>query len=357
MKTSNYLKINFISNMKQCINIFILLIMPFNIFCQKEEAKEIVYITNAVKLAAKENKTLIIEFWAPTCGPCIRLKRDIFENEKTKEFIDKNFLVFKVSPADSIYNALWKHYYLVYQSTIIYFNKNGNEIDRTVSYDGNKNAYLSFMKDVSEGKNLYKDIFELYHKDTLNAFNNYLLAKKLLSRNEMKNAIILFNRALLYAKDDTSGFYQECKYKIAECEYILNGNIDKLKEYIKTEANNDFVPKAYEYLLSDYINKKDKNNCLIFCDEAINKYPESWEVLNKYAWIIFVFKIKDDYEKALKMAQKSISLNPDRAGTYSTEASLYFEMGNKEKAIESIKKAIEIYPHSFYKEELERFMK
>jgi thioredoxin-related protein len=343
--------------MKNSLYILILLFIPLTLFSQKEEGMEKAYINQAVQKAAKENKVLIIEFWAPSCGPCIRLKRDIFENKQNSEFLSKNFVLVQVSPVDSIYNLLWKYFKLMYQSSIIYMDKYGNEIDHTVSYDGNRDAYLNFMKDVSEGKNLYKDIFEAYQKDTLSAFNNYLLAKKLLFGYELENAIRHYNKVLIYDREDKLGLYQECKYKIAECELMLNGNLDKMREYVKTDSKNVFIPKAYEYLINDLISKKDKNNCILLCNDALNKYPDSWEILNKYAWAIYTFKVKEDYEKALMMAQKSISLNPGRAGTYSTEAWIHFEMGDREKAIELQKKAIEIYPNPSFNKDLEIFMK
>jgi tetratricopeptide (TPR) repeat protein len=236
-------------------------------------------------------------------------------------------------------------------------DKYGNEIDRTVSYDGNRDAYLNFMKDVSDGKNLYKDIFEAYQKDTLNAFNNYLLAKKLIFNYELKNAIKHLSKVLLHDSEDKLGLHAECKFKIAESEFILTGNLDEMREYVNTDKINIYIPKAYEYLIQDLISKKDKSGCIFICQEAYNKYPDSWEILNKYAWAICTFKIKEDYEKALKMAQKSISLNPGRAGTYSTEAWIHYEMGNKEKAIELQKKAIEIYPNASFTNDLEIFMK
>jgi tetratricopeptide (TPR) repeat protein len=55
------------------------------------------------------------------------------------------------------------------------------------------------------------------------------------------------------------------------------------------------------------------------------------------------------------MVQKSISINPGRAGTYSTEAWIHFEMGDKEKAIQFQNKAIELYPHPSYIADLEKF--
>jgi len=341
--------------MKNLFYLTVLMSIALGCVNQKPEKKEITFINDAVNKAKTANKILIIEFWAPECGPCIRLKRDIFENEKNREFLNKNFLLVQVSPIDSVYKPLWNHFNLAYQSSIIFMDQSGNEIDRTVSYDGNRDAYLDFIKEVSEDKNLYNELFSIYKKDTMDVESNYLLAKKLLFRYQLKDAIKLYNKVLLLDQENTKGFNPECKFKIAESNLMLTGNLEMMRDYIKTDSKNEYVPKAYEYLISDLINKKDKNNCISLCKEAFDKYPDSWEILNKYAWAIYVFKIKEDYQKAITMVQKSISLNPSRSGTYSTEAWIHFEMGEKEKAIQLQNKAIEIYPNASYIQDLEKF--
>ncbi len=321
-----------------------------------EEKKEVAqFINDAVKKAGTANKILIIEFWAPECGTCIRLKRDIFNHSTNKGFLDSSFVLVQVSPADSIYKPLWKHFNLAYQSTVIYIDKNGKEIDRTVSYNSDRDSYLSFLKDVSAGRNLFGNILTAYQKDTLNVPNTYLLADKYFFRYQLKDAIKQYNKILVLDPNNKSGYNPECSYKIAESELTLTGNLDKMREYIKTDLKTDFGPKAYEYLINDLINKGDSLSCITLCKEAFDNYPDSWEILNKYAWAICTFKIIDDYQKALDMVQKSIILNPYRPGTYSTEAWIYFEMGNKEKAIEEQNKAIEIYPLPAYIQDLEKF--
>ena len=55
------------------------------------------------------------------------------------------------------------------------------------------------------------------------------------------------------------------------------------------------------------------------------------------------------------MVQKSISINPERAGTYSTEAWIHFEMGDRQKAIQFQKRAIELYPNPSYIRDLDVF--
>jgi tetratricopeptide (TPR) repeat protein len=313
------------------------------------------YLRDAVNKAKAIDKTLIIEFWAPECGPCIRLKRDVFENENTKKLLGDNFFLLQVSPADSIYKKLWNHYHLAYQSTIIFIDKTGDEIDRTVSYDGNRDSYINFLKDVANRKNLFIDVFSSYKRDSSDVKINYMLAGKYFFRYQLKDAIAMYSRVLKIDPENKFGFSSECKYKIAECDLMQRGNLDKMKEYIKEESISKFAPKAYEYLINDLINQKDTLNCISMCQDALNKHPDSWEILNKYAWAICTFKINNDYNKALAMVQKSIELNPLRAGTYSTEAWIHFEMGNKDKAIELQNKAIEIYPNPSYYLDLEKF--
>jgi hypothetical protein len=104
---------------------------------------------------------------------------------------------------------------------VLILDQNGNEIERTVSYDGNKEAYLKFLKEVSDGKNLYNVIFSAYKKDTLDVLNNYLLANKLLLRNSLKDAIKKYNNVLLYDKHDLLGLNQDCEFKIATCRLVL----------------------------------------------------------------------------------------------------------------------------------------
>ena len=205
-------------------NLFYLLsVILITIAClkQKPEKGEVKFINEAITRARVENKLLIIEFWAPECGLCMRLKQDIFENENNSEFLNTNFVLVKVSPADSVYRPLCKRFNLRYQSTVIFMDKNGNEIDRTANYDGNKDAYLNFLNEVSEGRNLYSIVFLTYKKDTLNVTSNFILAKKLLFRYQMKDAIRYFNKVILLDPCDKSGYNSECISKIAECEGML----------------------------------------------------------------------------------------------------------------------------------------
>jgi thioredoxin-related protein len=208
---------------KLFFGIYVLLLM---IACisHKPEKQEIRFINEAAGKAKKLNKLLILEFTAPECGTCIRLKKDIFENEESADFLKDNFIVVSISPSDPFYKSLWDHLSLENQSSVIILDQNGNEIERTVSYNNNREAYLEFLKDVSEGINLYGIVLAEYKKDTLNVHNNYLLAEKLMLRNQIKEAMKHYNNVLLYDPDNAFGLNRNCRLKIAESSLIMAAN-------------------------------------------------------------------------------------------------------------------------------------
>jgi thioredoxin-related protein len=343
--------------MKNHLTMLMILFFSFMLQSRAGETKEKLFINDAAREAAKEHKMLVIEFWSLSCNPCMGLKRDIFGNTVQADFVHKYFHVVPLSEADSLYNPLVKYFHLQYQSTIIYLDRSGNEIDRTVGYNGDRDAYESVMNDIAGGKNRYNDIVKKYRRDTSNVMNCCLMARKLASRYELNEAARLYNKILASDPSDKLGLRAECLFKIAEIELIQTGDLKKMREFVDVDSKNTFAPKAYVYLINDLIAKKDKAGCLAICEAGFGKYPDSWEILNKYAWALCSFKIQEEYPKALTMVQKSITLNPSRPGTYSTEAWIYFEMGDKDKAVQLQKKAIEIFPDRSFVQDLETFRK
>lgn len=212
--------------MKKLFYIVYILLLMIACMSQRPEKQEIRFINEAVGEAKKLNKLLILEFTAPECEVGIRLKKDVFENEKCATFLNDNFIIVSVSPSDKIYKHLWNHYKLENQSTVIYLDQNGNEVDRTISYNNNTEAYLNFLKDLSQGKNLYSIVLAAYKKDPLNVRNNYLFAEKLMFRNQIKEAIKHYNNVLIYDPDNGFGLNPDCRLKIAESSLILATNSD-----------------------------------------------------------------------------------------------------------------------------------
>ena len=322
--------------------------------CAQKSVEE-KFIMDNVKIANNEDKIFVIEFWAPSCGPCIKLKKDIFENNINKEFVEQHFYVVQLSPADSIYKPLFKHFGLTFQSTVLYFDTDGNEMERTIGYDGNKDGYMTFLNDVIENKNLFGSLLKEYVKDSTDIKINFLLGNKFIQRYQFDDANKHFNKVLLYDSKNTLGLEVESRFKIAENDLIAHKKIDKLEEFVSLYSKNDFMPMAYVYLINEYKSKRDSLNCFKVCEDAYFNYPDNPDILNKYSWMIYSFNLTKEYSKALNMVQAAIKINPDKANYYNTEAWIYYGLRDKKSAIEAQKKAIGLNPHPTYIKELETF--
>lgn len=338
-------------------NIIIITIFSF-IACscikQERTIKNHAFVDHYINTLPK-NKTLILEFWAPSCGTCLKLKNDIFDNAKNHDFIQKNFVLARVSPANPVYKSLFKHYNLQMQPSVLFFDGNGNEIERSVGYNGNKELYLQFLNDIVKKKNLFHKIYSNYRKDTSDINLNYQLAKKYLFRYENQKAKKIFEFILRNDPLNEYGFNSECNFRIAENSFLNDGNIEKLKTYTKDYSDKQFSPQAYIYLINYYKNKDEQKNCVITSGEAVRKFPFNADLLNKHAWNICTFKIEEDYKDALEMTETAINIKPNEARYWDTQAWIYFEMGESQKATQSEKKAVELFPHPAYKDALKKF--
>ncbi len=78
--------------------------------------------------------------------------------------------------------------------------------------------------------------------------------------------------------------------------------------------------------------------------EAIADDPENPEAFNNCAWLIG--NTEGDFDEALRYAQKSLELEPEKAGFYDTLAHVYAGKGDLENAVKCQAKAAKLEPHS-----------
>jgi tetratricopeptide (TPR) repeat protein len=83
-------------------------------------------------------------------------------------------------------------------------------------------------------------------------------------------------------------------------------------------------------------------------------YPQCALAHNNLAWLAACCRRQLD--KALEHARKAVELAPGHAGHLDTLAEVHFQRGDKDKAIELMKKCIEVEPkNNYFKKQLKRF--
>jgi tetratricopeptide (TPR) repeat protein len=133
-----------------------------------------------------------------------------------------------------------------------------------------------------------------------------------------------------------AGKVEEALQEIAYCRTALPGDVDLAilvapeleRRGRKKEADTLFAETAavYERISTDY--------------------PKCAWAHNSIAWLSVC--CGRDLDKALDHATKAVELNPDSAGHHDTLAEVYFQLGQKEKALAEQRKALELDPKRVY---------
>ena len=92
-----------------------------------------------------------------------------------------------------------------------------------------------------------------------------------------------------------------------------------------------------------------------FYFDVLAKYPDSALHHNNYAWLCACAKRRKDH--MLRHAEIAVEQRPNSSSYLDTLATVYFLIGEKEKAIQLCRRCIAIYPSKqHYRDQLKLFM-
>jgi thioredoxin-related protein len=314
--------------------------------------------SEAAAKAQQENKLMLMDVYATWCVPCKKLDKTVFSDEQIGEFINTKFVSLKVDGEKGEGPQLMEKFGVPGYPTVILFNAQGEEIDRVVGFDGNKENYLQTLQNYLEGKNTLKDYLSRVENEGDNAELNYEIATKLLYRDEGNKALKYYQKVLQLDPEDENGYKDDSQYQIASIQIELNNDPQPFHNFIKNSTDENYIRRAYSYLARFYRKQQNYDKLITTHEECIGRFPKNAAMMNSYAWDIFELKLKYYYARGIEVAQKAVELEPDAAAIWDTLGQLQFEAGNVEEAIEAMQKAVDLEPETAsFKENLERYKK
>ncbi len=140
-----------------------------------------------------------------------------------------------------------------------------------------------------------------------------------------------------------AGKFEEAQKEIAYCRAALPGDVD-LAVLVVPELEKLGHKKEADELFAQTVAVYDKINA---------DYPKCAWSHNSIAWLSVC--CKRDLEKAQTHAQKAVDLAPTSAGHHDTLAEIYFQLGQKEKALAEQRRAIDLEPkRAYFRKQLQR---
>lgn len=103
-------------------------------------------LDEAIAASKKQNKVLIVDFYAGWCKPCRQLDKSTMSDSTVQAYVHKYFIMYKLDVDDSI-GTTWKSKFHVYEYPTMMFFKPGNIDDTILRIEGYRPPEL-FLSDL-----------------------------------------------------------------------------------------------------------------------------------------------------------------------------------------------------------------
>ena len=110
-----------------------ILLLPLWVCAQGVNFRPLSY-TEAIELAAKENKMVFIDFYTTWCGPCKRMSKEVFPQQEVGEYFNRTFISLKLDAEKENGLELAKKYAVKAFPTFVVLRPDGTEVFRTSGY-------------------------------------------------------------------------------------------------------------------------------------------------------------------------------------------------------------------------------
>lgn len=245
-------------------------------------SKEITWLTDfqeGLKLAEKERKAMMIDFYTDWCRWCKVLD--------TVTYVDTSFIKFssdlicvKVNAEEDTLTT--KNYMIHGYPSILFLNKDGHEIDRIVGYLPPE-EFLKTAQDILENKNTFNVLQEREKKHPKDIDLLYELAEKYAERGMYDEAKARFEKIIKIDPKNDSGKADSSMFNIGYVTFRdkqlgdkrYNMAINEFNKLTFTYPKSKCVEDAKLYIGYCYEKAADTTAAVDAYQMFISNYPES----------------------------------------------------------------------------------
>jgi tetratricopeptide (TPR) repeat protein len=244
-------------------------------------------------------------------------------------------------------------YHVMGVPTVILFSGDGSEIDRIVGYD-TRDEWMKEILGYAFEVGTLSDLKKRADEKQSGALC-YKVAGKYYERGSYDDAVSYIEKA---RKDASNSSELKGGIDLLEGECLLAKDPGKGKAVLMSIClgeNKDNGDAAFDDLVRYYRKQKDDAGVVDIYKKMLPKRAEDTDFLNSYAWTFS--EMGKEMDSALEVAVKAAELSKNDPQILDTLAEVYFKMGKKSLAVETIEKAIAKEPDDeYYKEQKKKFL-
>jgi len=280
----------------------------------------------------------------------------VFNDKEIGHYINENFISLRFVSGDSNTRKFRQEFRVPGYPTVILFDSSGQEIERLIGFNNDKEAYYEKLLNYAQGINTLRALRDSFQQDSNNVDLNYKLGMRHIDRYEYQKALPYLENVLNLDPGNQSGYHDDCLFYKAIYQARYADNVQPLRKYLAGDPEKKYLLNGYFTLIGYYQQQEDTVMSLATYQEAIDRLPQNTTFLNSCAWYIYTNKIERKYDWAISLAQKAVQIDPEADHIWDTLAWLYYEKGELSKAVAAMTKAVELAPdQTSYKENLAKF--
>ncbi len=374
---------NLINNLRISIQVILIVLFSMSVMAQGVSFKKI-NLAEALFLAKKENKKILIDFYTDWCGPCKWMDKNVFTDDSLAATVAKSFIPVKADGEDKNLD-INKQFKISAFPTFLFLNQKGEILYKFVG-KRTKEAFTeellhalnpelqicTFQNKYNAGKRdsaflfKYGNLLKKQHMPVRKISAEYLemIGEENWAKTENINFLlstqklydspyfkyIVNNKSDLEEIVDKKALDKYIFSSMYNATYLISGNTDfkqkkhliaDLKKFLPEEKSKYFISKFKETFA---YNQKDKTNIRIkFSKLHYKKYPNANE-MNAVAWNLYK---KGENKRMLKygleLVNESISLSKEVSANFlDTKARILFKLERNEKALLTAIEAAEL---------------
>ncbi|HWF43383.1 MAG TPA: thioredoxin fold domain-containing protein [Candidatus Kapabacteria bacterium] len=293
----------------------------------------------AKKLAGKEHKQVMVDFYTTWCSWCKVLDRKTYTDEHVTQITDAKFISVKIDAEKGEGIALAKQYQVNGYPTVVFFSPTGKEIDRVVGYEDADKFARSLNVAAEGGAKAVLD--EVGKKKGSTDPNKWMIAGNYYAEHGDKTkAIDAFNKVMQLDQVDKLKLKEEALYDVG---FLSDGDTKwmLLQQAIDEYPNRDEGSEAVMMMLQHDFEANRPQEAGHLIDHWAMLHPQDGNTFNYFAWTAAEKGVLlDQAEQYASRAIATMQAPTDRAGAMDTRAEVLFKTGRATEASQVEQEAI-----------------